>query len=345
MEQQSEGIQMLDFMIHPAFCVKNRIITKLNVPAAKLFLREGLSLDAILDSGAEEYAAFSSGMLCLTLNICGQRFGASVVRTGDEDVFTLDRQYESEELRVLALAARELRGPLSNAMLAMGQLESEDPQLSRLNRSLYQLLRIVGNMSDVSGASPIFRPEPQNIDALFREISEKAASLSSTSGICFSYKGLNQEVTCFVDRQQMERAALNMISNALKYTPAGGGIQLELCRSGKQFRFSVTDSGSGIPEKERATLFTRYLREPVIEDTRHGLGLGMLLIRLTAARHGGAVLVDFPKEGGTRISMTFSNAPGDEHVLRTVSLPADYAGEQDHALIELSDFLPIEKYE
>lgn len=42
--------------------------------------------------------------------------------------------------------------------------------------------------------------------------------------------------------------------------------------------------------------------------------------------------------------MTFSNAPGDERVLRTAFLPADYAGEQDHALIELSDFLPIEKY-
>ena len=57
MEQQSDGMQMLDFMIHPAFCVKNRIITKLNVPAAKLFLREGLSLDAILDSGAACFSA------------------------------------------------------------------------------------------------------------------------------------------------------------------------------------------------------------------------------------------------------------------------------------------------
>ena len=344
MEQLSDGMQMLDFMIHPAFCVKNRIITRLNVPAAKLFLREGLSLDPILDSGAEEYTAFSSGMLCLTLLICGQRFGASVVRVGGEDVFTLDRQYESEELRVLALAARELRGPLSNAMLAIQQLQTESPQLSRLNRSLYQLLRIVGNMSDASGVSPLFRPEPRNIDAMFREIYEKAAALSGSSGIEFSYQGLNRDVTCFVDRQQMERAALNMISNALKYTPAGGHIQLELCPSGKQFRFSVTDSGSGIPEKEQATLFTRYLREPAIEDTRHGIGLGMLLIRLTAARHGGAVLVDFPKEGGTRVSFTFSNAPGEAATLRVPSLLADYAGEQDHALIELSEYLPIENY-
>lgn len=344
MEQQSGGMQMLDFMVYPAFCVKNRIITKLNIPAAKLFLREGLSLDTILDSGAEAYDAFSSGMLCLTLSICGQRFGASVIRVGEEDVFTLDRQYESEELRVLALAARELRGPLSGAMLAVQQLGIENQLLSRLNRSLHQLLRIVGNMSDASGGSPVFRPEPQNIDAMFHEIAEKVAALSSFSDITFSYQGLGEAVTCFVDRQQMERAALNMVSNALKYTPKGGNIQLALCRSGKQFRFSVTDSGCGIHEKERATLFSRYLREPGIEDTRHGIGLGMLLIRLTAARHGGAVLVDFPKEGGTRISLTFSSVSGSGNVLHTAFLPADYAGEQDHMLIELSDTLPLEQY-
>ena len=344
MEQQSGGMQMLDFMVYPAFCVKNRIITKLNIPAAKLFLREGLSLDTILDSGAEAYDAFSSGMLCLTLSICGQRFGASVIRVGEEDVFTLDRQYESEELRVLALAARELRGPLSGAMLAVQQLGIENQLLSRLNRSLHQMLRIVGNMSDASGGSPVFRPEPQNIDAMFQEIAEKVAALSSFSDITFSYQGLGEAVTCLVDRQQMERAALNMVSNALKYTPKGGNIQLALCRSGKQFRFSVTDSGCGIHEKERATLFSRYLREPGIEDTRHGIGLGMLLIRLTAARHGGAVLVDFPKEGGTRISLTFSSVSGSGNVLHTAFLPADYAGEQDHMLIELSDTLPLEQY-
>lgn len=344
MEQLSDGIQMLDLMIRPAFCVKNKIITKLNTPAAKLFLREGLPLDTILESGAEEYEAFSGGILCLTLTICGQRFGASVVRVGEEDVFTLDQQFECEQLRVLALAARELREPLSNAMLAVQQLESGDIQASRLNRSLHQLLRIVGNMSDVSGGSPAFRPERQNIDAMFREIAEKAAALSESCGISFSYRGLCGSAVCSVDRQQMERAALNLISNGMKFTPAGGTIQLELRRSGAQFSFSVTDSGSGIPEKERATLFTRYLREPAIEDTRHGIGLGMLLIRSTAARHGGAVLVDFPKEGGTRVTITFADTPGCSDILQTAPLPADYAGEQDHALIELSDFLPAERY-
>lgn len=341
MEQLTDRIEMLDLMLRPAFRVKNRIITGLNQPAAKLFLREGLSLDSILESGEEEYASFSGGMLCLTVNLCGHSFGATVVRWGEEDIFTLDQQYECEQLRVLALAARELRGPLSSAMLAAQQLSGENaPQLSK---SLYQLLRIVGNMSDAAGVNPIFLPEKQNIDAMFREIWEKAAALAQ--GFRISYSGLSEESCCFVDRQMMERAALNMLSNALKFTPPGGEVQLSLKKSGEQFRFCVTDTGSGIPEDTRASLFSRYLREPTIEDTRHGIGLGMLLIRTAATRHRGAVLVDHPAGFGTRITLTFADAPGAEEGLHANQLRSDYAGEQDHTLIELSDFLPPECYQ
>lgn len=342
MEQLTDGIEMLDLMLRPAFRVNNRIITRLNQPAAKLFLREGLTVDDILETGEEEYASFSGGMLCLTLSICDQSFGATVVRLDGEDIFTLDRQYESEQLQVLALAARELRGPLTGAMVASQQLSGGGA--SQLNRSLYQLLRIVGNMSDASGVSPIFLPERQNVGALFREIAEKAASLSTPLGVRIRSTGLEEDATCIVDRQMMERAALNMLSNALKFTPTGGEIQLSLHKNGKRFRFCVTDSGSGIPEETRATLFSRYLREPVVEDTRYGIGLGMLMIRNTAARHGGAVMVDQPEGFGTRVTLTFTDAKGAEEPSHANQLRSDYAGEQDHALIELSEFLPPEFY-
>lgn len=344
MEQLTDDTLMLELLPRPAFCVRNRLITRVNIPAAKLFLREGLCVDSFLAHGAEDYAAFSGGMLCLTLTICGQLFGASVVRMGQEDVFSLDGQYECEELRVLALAARELRGPLAGAMLAAQQLHGDEQKLSRLNRSLYQLLRVIGNMSDASGLSPVFHPELTQVGALFQEIWEKAHTLLSSCGINFSFSGLSKEASCCMDRQMMERAVLNMISNAVKFTPAGGAIRLELRQRGRQFRFSVWDSGPGLSEQERATLFTRYLREPTIEDTRHGIGLGMLLIRSTAARHSGTVLVDSPDAAGTRVTITFTSVPSDEDALHMRSLLADYAGEQDHALIELSELLHADFY-
>lgn len=338
MEQQTEEFEMLDLIPRPAFGVKAGVISRLNPPAKRLFLREGLSLSPLLESGSTDYAAFSGGMLYLTLVIHAQRFGASVVRVRDEDIFTLDQQFDNDELRVLALAARELRGPLAGAMLAAKKLTDADAA-GTLNRSLFQLLRIIGNMSDASGVSPAFRPENQNVCAVFHEITEKAIHLSDATGIQISYTGPDEDCICCLDRQLMERAVLNMISNALKFTPARGTIQLALRQNGKQFRFSVTDSGCGIPAREQATLFSRYLREPTIEDTRHGIGLGMLLIRNTAARHRGAVLVDHPEGCGTRVTITFSSVPADSKELHSRKLTADYAGEQDHALIELSEFL------
>ena len=343
MEQQTEEFEILDLIPRPTFGVRAGVISRLNPPAKKLFLREGLSLSPLLESGSADYAAFSDGMLYLTLVIHGQRFGASVVRVKDEDIFTLDQQFDNDELRVLALAARELRGPLAGAMLAARKLSDQDAA-QMLNRSLYQLLRIIGNMSDASGVSPTFRPENQNVCAVFREIAEKAIQLSDTTGIPISYTGPEEELVCCLDRQLMERAVLNMISNALKFTPAGGTIRLALRQNGKQFRFSITDDGCGMSRQEQATLFSRYLREPTIEDTRHGIGLGMLLIRNTAAQHLGAVLVDNPQGCGTRVTMTFSSVPTKGKELHTRAMIADYAGEQDHALIELSEFLPPRFY-
>ncbi len=344
MEQQTEGIEMLELVPNPVFCAAGGVIVRLNTPARKLFLREGLRIAPLFASGKGDYDAFSGGMLYLTVVIYGQRFGASVTRIGQEDVFTLDQPFDSEELRTLALAARELRAPLSNAMLSAQSLPEESEAASKLTRNLYQLLRIIGNMSDAAGLSPVFRPESQNVTALFQEIAEKAINLSASTGHTVTYSGLNAPCACCVDRQMMERAALNMLSNALKFTPAGGTIELSLRRNGEQFRFSVSDSGSGIPSQEQSSLFRRYLRQPAIEDIRHGIGLGMVLIRNTAAHHSGAVLVDHPNGSGTRVTITFSSAPEEQTQLRSKLLSADYAGEQDHALVELSEFLPYDIY-
>jgi len=152
------------------------------------------------------------------------------------------------------------------------------------------------------------------------------------------------EINVTADYEKMGKTIYNLLSNALKYTPKGGQIQLALRQNGKQFRFSVTDTGPGIPQKEQATIFSRYLREPGIEDARNGIGLGMQLIRLAASRHLGAVLVDHPEGFGTRLTVTFSSVPECNRGLHAKLLGGDYAGEKDHTLIELSEFLPSELY-
>ncbi len=338
---------MLDLIGSPAFCVSNNKITRLNEAAARLFLREGISMEYLLESGAEEYAACTGGTLYVSLRIHGQSWGASVVRIGQEDVFTLDQLIENPELRALALAALELRGPLSNAILAARQLSEGtkgNPECSRLNRGLAQLLRIVGNMSDASNCGPLPHYETRNVPALLQEIVEKAAAMTESTGIRIRFDGINEDVLCPVDVQLLERAVLNMISNAVKFSPKGSTLPISVRHQGSFLRLSVTDEGTGMAGNAQNTLFRRYLREPAIEDNRCGIGLGMLIIRNAAARHGGAVLVDQPEGKGTRVSVTICTAPDAERTMHSVRLTADYAGELDHALLELSEYLPPDLY-
>lgn len=348
MEEQKEALGMLDLMIRPVFCVKEKKIVKVNPAAGKLFLSPGAEIQELLLTGKEEYAAFTEGCLYLTLNISGQPLGASVVRMEDMDVFLLEQDSDQGELRSLALAARELREPLSNIIISAERLGPQanpeaNEQIARLNRGLYQMLRIIGNMSD-AGRCAASRQETKNICSVLQEIFDKAQALVAHTGLTLSYEGLWESIYCLVDTEQLERAVLNTLSNAMKFTPKGGTIHAQLTRQGRMLRLSIQDSGSGIAEEILGSVFTRYLRQPAIEDSRHGIGLGMVLIRTAAANHGGTVLIDQPEGLGTRVTITLAIRQSDGSMLRSNVLHVDYTGERDHALVELAECLPPELY-
>lgn len=343
---------MLDLMIRPGFCVKNGIIVKVNSAAGKLLLAEGEEIFPLLLSGQEEYARFTGGCLSLMLEHSGQQFDAVVTAMEDCHVFLLGQPEQQDALRSLALAARELRQPLTNVMISTQRLlpvcgSLEDPQArdqaARLNRGLYQLLRVIGNMSDAGRYASAAHMENRNICALLEEIFEKAQTLVQYAGISMTFQGLEESIYCLCDPELLERAVLNILSNAVKFTPAGGSVAVSLTRRDRMLRLTVQDSGSGIAEDVRSTIFSRYLRQPVLEDSRHGIGLGLVLIQAAAHHHGGAVLIDKPGEG-TRVTLTLAIRQDPENQLHSPRMRVDYAGEQDHGLIELADCLPPELY-
>ena len=107
---------------------------------------------------------------------------------------------------------------------------------------------------------------------------------------------------------------------------------------------TVQDSGSGIAGEIRGNVHTRFLRQPGLEDSRFGIGLGMVMIRSAAAAHGGTVLIDHPQGCGTRITMSMAIRQDTDSMVRSSMLQIDYAGDRDHALIELSNVLPSTPY-
>ena len=356
MDRELDAMGMLDLMVSPGFCVKDQKIVKCNAAAKALLIQEGMEIAPLLATGQSEYAEFTEGCLYLMLNISGIQVCASVTRMGAFDVFLPEEESAGSELQAVALAARELRGPLSGIMSAADRLFpvpalQEDPalreQAARMNRGLYQLLRIVGNMSDagLAGAAPQASLETMEITGFLQEIFDRASVLVRHTGITLHFKNLPQKIFTLINAEKLERAIMNILSNALKFTPDGGTIDVRLSRRDNRLFLTVQDSGEGIPDSLRGSLHQRYLRQPGLEDGRYGIGLGMVLIRSAAAIHGGTVLIDHPEGAGTRITMTLAIRQAPPGNLRSPRLRIDYAGERDHGLVELADVLPASLYE
>lgn len=354
MDHELDVLGMLNLMVRPGFCVKNQTIVKCNAAAQSLLLQEGADITPMLAIGKSEYAEFSGGCLYLTLDIEGIQTGASVTRLGEYDVFILDGENDQAELQALALAARELREPLTGIMATADRLfpmsaMQESPavreEVARINRGLYQMLRIIGNMSDAGqfvGLCP--QLELLDIPALLEDIFCKARELAAYGGFTLRFENLPYNLYSLTNAEKLERAVMNILSNAMKFTPSGGIIEARLLHRGNKLYLSIQDSGEGIPDDLRSSIHRRYLRQPGFEDPRHGIGLGMVLIRSAAAIHGGTVLIDHPEDKGTRITMTLAIRQ-DSGNLRNHPMKIDYAGERDHGLIELSDILPPELYD
>ena len=333
----------------PAFTVADNQIIACNQAAEAMLIAPGTDVRTLLLTGRQEYEAFQGGCLYLKLNLSSRGYGASVTREQNTDIFLLDQEPEDADLRSLSLAARELRSPLSNLMIAADSImrsAGEEPglreQLARLNRSLHQMHRLINNMSDAGRRDALPSAGIHDFNRLFHDIFEKVRTQLEPTGVTLCYEGLSQNVCGLANSSQLERAVLNIVSNALKFMPEGGTVQARLTQQKNMLYLSIQDSGSGIAENILGTIFTRYQRQPGIEDSRYGIGLGMVLIRNAAASHGGTVLIDSPEGRGTRVTMTLAIRQ-DAPVLKSPVIPP-ITEDSRNVLTELSDSLPWDFY-
>ena len=342
-----EQMDILELVPQPGFHVRDGKILQCNQAAQVLLLSPGQEIVPLLKTGREEYAAFSGGQLYLTLDLAGQIRSATVTRMGDFDLFLLESDGEQEEFRSMDLVSMELRSPLMTVITNARQLleETENRETAaRLNRGLAQLLRLTSNLSDVGRYREVSCMETRDICGLVEELLEKSRTLMDGNAVHLSWELPLEAIPCLMDTEQLERALWNLISNAVKFLPREGTVHVKLTRHGQRLHLSVADNGSGIAEQVRSTVFQRYLRQPGIEDSRFGLGLGMVIVRTVARNHGGTVLLERNGDTGTRVTMTMAIRQSADNILHSPIFRPDYSGGWDHGLLELADCLPAEAY-
>lgn len=357
MEQSNTTNHLLELIEHPAFCVRDGMVVQSNQAAVQRQILVGTQINELLQSDIKLYKDFSGGALALTLFVSGNTYQASVQRIDNLDIFLLKIESVTPVLQALALAAQQLRTPLSGIM-AMVELQlstetlSSDPtahaQLTQVNRGLYQLQRTICAMADASQYQQLENTQKELVDigSIFCEVLEKADTLLSANNIHINFTGLHEVIFCDADPIWIERAIYNLLSNAVKFSATPCTIEAKLTRSGSMLHFSVQDSGDYIPENVRSSIFSRFLRSPGIENGSYGIGLGMTLVRSIAAAHGGTVFIDKPDGKGNRITLTLAISQNNSGNLRSPILHiGNYAGGRDRALLELSDVLPSELFD
>lgn len=345
MEPIQDHKVMLAQLNEPAFFVQNGVITAVNQRATQYMAEIGTPIESLLISAKEEYAEFQSGCIYLNIRLCGTEHTCRVTRLQDCQLFTVEESTSSSRLQVLALAAQQLCIPLSEISLILDQL-SDIPaeQKAKVSQNLYRMQRMIGNMSDaenLSGSDAKLRT--YEICSFLEEILEKAKTMLSQNDLQITYSLPAQPVFTLAEPELLKRAIYNLISNAVKFTPSGGSIEISLKQIGNRLHLCITNSGI-ISTANAGSIFHRYCRQPGLEDPKFGIGLGMTFVHAAATVHGGTILIENCGQQGTKITMTIAIRKNKNSDIRSPILIPDLYGGRDQALIELSDVLSYQLY-
>lgn len=262
----------------------------------------------------------------------------------------MDSPQTPPEVLFSAIAA-QIRGALGTFHLAAQQAvppeaRENDPELDRraavMDQSYYRLLRLVNLLS--AAAAPENAPlSLQNRDLvdLVGDICDRAGGLAQSMGVEVRFVCALPRRVCAVDPQQLEQLLFHLLSNALKFTPGGGTITVELRAQSGRVLLSVADTGRGISPERLATLFDGRIPAERRDPAPCGMGLGLFLCRRIAERHGGTLMAESQVGRGSRFTLSLP----DRQVDGTVSdVPFDYAGGFNPTLLALADALPVQAF-
>jgi signal transduction histidine kinase len=188
---------------------------------------------------------------------------------------------------------------LDKTRQALQRIEQQSERLARLASQLLDVSRIVGGRLTLELAEA-------DVVSLIRGVIADAQV--NTTNHTFRLHGLSSALVR-VDSLRLEQVITNLIDNAIKYSPHGGPVDIEISNLGSdQIRLTVEDRGIGIAPEYRGQLFGRFMRAHTGENFS-GLGLGLYISRQITELHGGTLDAEFPQEGGTRFVMTLPLKP------------------------------------
>jgi two-component system sensor histidine kinase BaeS len=232
------------------------------------------------------------------------------------------RQSDQAKNAFVADVTHELRTPLTVIKGTIETLEDgalddlvgRGPLLASMQRETERLIRLVNDLLVLTRADAgalNMRIQPFDLSDLARTRCEHFAALASRRQIQFALK-VTEESRVMGDPDRVAQALDNLLDNAIRYSPEGSVITVEISHSGDEVQCTVKDNGAGIPEKHQPFIFERFYRADASRDRQTGgAGLGLAIARALLESQGGRISAESINGQGTtlRFSLPASQLP------------------------------------
>jgi signal transduction histidine kinase len=215
---------------------------------------------------------------------------------------------DEERETLLAGIAHEVRNPLAALDLFAGLLAEElasrpeGAHVARIRAELAALTKVVEEFLDYARARPPVR-EAVDLAQLLGEVADLAQPLASERHVSVTVDGGGETRA---DREQLRRAAVNLVRNAVEAAPAASVVEIVARAADGEAVIEVADRGAGLSAEARERLF-----RPFFTTKQRGTGLGLALAKKVADAHGGTLVLEGRPGGGTVARLAIPAAPAD----------------------------------
>jgi len=227
------------------------------------------------------------------------------------------KEVDTSRAHFIRVATHELRSPVAVAQsLVRGVLKGYAGELSdqhakifgRISRRLDFLESLINDLLDLAAgqASDAEDEEPVAVNASVGRAVLFLQPRAEEKGVDLTHRACCEELVIWGNEDGLDRIFVNLIGNAVKYTPSGGSVTVSLGRVGDEIQVTVTDTGIGIPEDALPRLFDEFYRAPnakALEEV--GTGLGLTIVKDLVDKYGGRIDVESTVGEGSVFTVAF----------------------------------------
>src|SRR5438270_299311 len=227
-----------------------------------------------------------------------------------ERSFAALRRFTADASHELKTPLTVLRGGVERAITTAGLPQDTLATLEETLQEIKRMTELVDALLTLARADEGIAPlhlEPVDLRAILEEARETGELLAEQAGVQMDLATPPEPVILPVDASRIRQLILNLVTNAVKYTPSGGSVRMQLGQSDGRVTLTVADTGIGIAAGDLPHIFDRFWRADSARTPtgeRPAAGLGLAICKWIAEAHGGTIEVQSPPGRGTSLTVT-----------------------------------------